>query len=276
VSAGVVPGRQLWVSRYNGPSNRGDMADSVAVSPDGATVFVCGSSEGITSQDDYATLACRAAARLWLRRYNGPADGVGGEAAMALGPAGKTVFVTGDSQGTGSQDDLATVAYRAATGRRLWARRDNGPASLSDDVPSSLAISPDGKTVLAAGTSSQNMMQDNYTTIAYNTATGSQRWISLYHAPAGGINEALALAAGPNGTKVLVTGVSAGDYATIAYDSATGSELWTARYNGSANAQDYARALAVGPRGARVFVTGNSVRAASPHPDFVTVAYRSR
>jgi len=66
VSAGqaaAVPGTQLWVQRYNGPSNdpsRGvDRARSVAVSPSGHKVFVTGDSGGsaLPEQPDYATIA---------------------------------------------------------------------------------------------------------------------------------------------------------------------------------------------------------------------------
>jgi hypothetical protein len=42
------------------------------------------------------------------------------------------VFVTGGSFGAGSGLDYATVAYRAATGARLWISRYRGPVSGQD------------------------------------------------------------------------------------------------------------------------------------------------
>jgi PQQ-like domain len=129
----AATGARRWVSRYSGPPGHADSARSVAVSPDGATVFVTGSSRagptGATSGLDYATVAYDAAtgAQRWASRYNGPANGDDGASSVAVSPGGATVFVTGISQGAASGSDYATVAYDAATGALRWVRRYNGP-----------------------------------------------------------------------------------------------------------------------------------------------------
>jgi hypothetical protein len=74
----AATGAQRWASRYSGPAGHVDSARSVAVSPDGATVFVTGGSRagptGAASGLDYATIAYNAAtgARRWVSRYNAP------------------------------------------------------------------------------------------------------------------------------------------------------------------------------------------------------------
>jgi DNA-binding beta-propeller fold protein YncE len=50
-------GAELWAKRYNGPGNKVDEAFSIAVSPDGTSVFVAGESKGIGSALDYAVIA---------------------------------------------------------------------------------------------------------------------------------------------------------------------------------------------------------------------------
>jgi hypothetical protein len=74
----AVPGGQLWASLYDGPAGTGGYAFAVAVSPDGATVFVTGNSFGGASGTDYDTVAYDAAtgARRWASRYSGPASHV--------------------------------------------------------------------------------------------------------------------------------------------------------------------------------------------------------
>src|SRR5260221_3800447 len=71
----AVPGARLWVRRFSGPGNGSDVANSVAVSPGGGTVFVTGGRTGAASES-YLTVAYNAAsgARLWTARYNGPGN----------------------------------------------------------------------------------------------------------------------------------------------------------------------------------------------------------
>ncbi len=152
VAYGAAAGRRLWVSRYTGPGSGVDEASSVAVSPGGARVFVTGVSSGRKSSA-YATVAYGAAAgrRLWVSRYNGPANS-SEASSVAVSPAGTTVYVTGTSLGRTAGDDYATVAYGAAAGRRLWVSRYNGPGN-GEDQASAVAVSPGGTTVYVTGSS---------------------------------------------------------------------------------------------------------------------------
>jgi DNA-binding beta-propeller fold protein YncE len=278
----AATGARLWVKRYNGPGNHEDRAVSVAVSPDGSKVFVTGSSTGTTSYMDYATLAYSAAtgAQLWVKRYNGPGNGTDNAESMAVSPDGQTVFVTGASWGADSRWEYATLAYSAATGARLWVKRYIGPGNpASNDASAiSVAVSPNAAKVFVTGVSVGATSLNDYTTVAYNAATGAQLWVSRYNGPLGSHDHAHDVAVSPDGTKVFVTGDSEGvhagyynsDYATVAYSAATGAQLWAKRYNGTG--YDKAYRLAVSPDGAKVFVTGESDGAGSTSA-YATIAY---
>ena len=206
--------------------------------------------------------AAASGARLWVKRYNGPANGDDYADAVAVSPDGQTVFVTGHSQGTASVG-FATVAYNAATGAQLWVSRYGNSAATS------LAVSPDGRTVFVTGTSGGGTA---YTTVAYDAATGARLWARHY--PGGG---AWSEAISPDGSMVFVTGNSQGttsnDFATIAYSAATGKQLWVSRYDGPVHGEDVAFAVAASPDGKMVFVTGASGGGASGASDFATIAY---
>jgi len=126
-------------------------------------VYVTGQSHGTVGLD-YATAAYNAAtgAQLWVTRYNGPGGRSDAATSVAASPGGGTVYVTGQSQGTTTNLDYATVAYNAATGARLWLMRYNGPANTYD-AASSLAVSPTTGTVYVTGTEG-----DAYATVAYH------------------------------------------------------------------------------------------------------------
>jgi outer membrane protein assembly factor BamB len=167
VAYNTSTGSQLWASRYNGAGSGGDFAYGVAVSGDGAKVFVTGQSDAGAS-DDYATVAYNSStgAKLWSTRYDGPAGNTDGAYAIGVNPAGTKVFVTGESYGGPVPGyDAATVAYNTSTGSKLWASRYNGPDNRFDGF-FSLAVSVDGTKVFVAG-------QSQASTLAYDALTAA-------------------------------------------------------------------------------------------------------
>jgi DNA-binding beta-propeller fold protein YncE len=273
VSSG--PGTQLWVSRYNGLGNGGDGAHSVAVSPDGNTVYVTGYTNVSSLNYDYGTVAYNAAtgAQLWASQY-GPDNGSYAEQ-VAVSPDGTEVFVTGRSMGQGSSYDYATVAYDAVSGAQLWSARYDGPAS-NYDAAAALAVSPGGQTVFVTGTSWSATSGEDYVTIAYDAATGAQSWIERYNGPGNRNDVADSVAVAPGGNAVYVTGTSQDassgyDYATVAYSATTGAQLWLSRFS-SALGLNFAAALAVSPTTGTVLVTGYSKTSAT-FADYATIGY---
>ncbi len=280
IAYNTATGARLWVSRYNDPSNYGAEANSVAVSPDGDTVFVTGSDNAASNGEDYVTVAYNAAtgAQLWVSRYDGAAHGNDYASEVAVSPGGSTVYVTGWSIGTSSiyYYDWATVAYNPATGAQLWVRRSSSAYGTSG--ASALAVSPGGGTVFVTGFRHGATSDDDYVTIAYNAATGATQWVRRYNGPGNSVDQAYAVAVSPGGGTVYITGASIGsagawDDATIAYSAATGATRWLRRYSSSYGTSQ-GHALAVSPGGGTVYVTGFSVGGASEE-DYRTVAYNA-
>lgn len=280
VAYDAATGREIWAELYDGPGQGGDEAYAIAVSPRGNEVFVTGASLGILN-DDYATVAYDAAtgAQLWVSRYNGPGNGTDTASALAVGPGGNDVFVTGTSDRTGTgQPEYATVAYDAATGTQLWVSRYSGTANGPNGA-TTLAVSRSGKRVFVTGGSAARGSHGDYATIAYNAATGARLWVSRYDGPVGGQDSAQALAVSPLGNAVFVTGAStgrssSGDYATVAYSAATGDQLWVRRYDSRVRQGGGASSIGVSPTGRVIYVTGTTDETQSGY-ECATVAYRS-
>jgi hypothetical protein len=168
----AVTGLRIWLRRYDDPINGFDFAYALTLSPDATKLFVTGSCDEIDTGTDFVTLAYDAAMgeRLWLRRYNGPANNSDSPAALGVSPDGEQVFVTGRSSGVASPDfpfDYATIAYRTSNGHSLWLDRHKGSGNRSD-VPADLAVSPDGSRVFVTGSSDGITSGTDYLTLAYS------------------------------------------------------------------------------------------------------------
>jgi len=219
--------------------------------------------------------------RLWVKRYNG--SGFGARAlSVAASPTGNTVFVTGESTNQAQTAlDYATVAYNATTGTQVWAKRYNGPGNSTDDA-TSLGVSPTGSTVYVTGYSVGSTHSYAYATIAYNAATGTQRWIQRYDAHGGFEDTAYSVAVSSTGTvfvtgSALTGGATGQDYTTIAYNPA-GTQLWVKNYSGPDNVAgepDVANAVTASPDGKTVFVTGKIYAGATLGYIYGTVAYNA-
>lgn len=275
VAAAADPGSELWQARYDGRGIAGpDAASGVVTSPDGSMIFVTG-----VSENEYATLAYESStgARIWTRRYDGPADGPDRAEDLAVSPDGTTLFVTGASTGPTGRFDYATVAYDASTGTRRWIRRYDGPGTgdHGHDQASALAVSPDGTTLFVTGRSAGPMTHADYATIAYDVATGDRIWVQRFDGARSVNDAANALAVSPDGTAVFVTGFTddfrfyGRDYATFAYDASTGEEIWATLFDSGTGGEpgDAATSVAVSPDGSRVFVTGSTT------DEYATFAY---
>jgi len=278
VAYSAATGAQQWVARYHGPTGS-DVPSAVAVSPDGTTVFVTGKSLMANGQNDYATVAYNAAngQQLWAKGYNGPLNNDDEATAVAVSPAGGTVYVTGSSWGKVGGADYATIAYNATTGTQLWVKRYNGAGNGTDNA-NSVAVNPANGTVYVTGQSFGTSASGlDYVTVAYD-ASGAQQWVKRYNGPGHNTDDPHSVAVSPDGKTVYVTGQSWGgqapawDYATVAYSAATGAQQWVKRYNGPGNAYDLASSVAVSPNSGTVYVTGQSAGAGTG-ADYATIAY---
>ena len=174
--------------------------------------------------------------------------------AVAAGAAAAALCLSGAAA-------ASTANPGGGPGSQLWLSSYSGPDHSFDSANAAVA-SPDGSMVYVTGNSKgSNNVNDDYATVAYNSATGEQLWASRYDGPGGGVDIPFAIGISPDGGTVYVTGESVGadggfDYATIAHNAKTGVQKWLQRYSGPHDSWDVARSLVVSPGGRSVYVTG--------------------
>ncbi|HWJ81370.1 MAG TPA: PQQ-binding-like beta-propeller repeat protein [Nocardioides sp.] len=279
-------GRPLWTAPFGPTVGRGAEAHVVAVAPDGSAVYVHGSgkvdggdTDLVTASYDPVDGSLRWAAASGAVRGRPDYLWLSGSRSLAVAPAGDAVYVAGTAQARGSRTDYLTVALRARDGRRIWARRYDGPAGR-DDIGGAVAVTADGARVVSVGSSVGRGGQADVTTVAYDARSGHQAWVSTYDGPDHANDVATLVAAAPDDDVVFVAGSSERpttgrrDYLVLAYAVGTGERRWVRFHDGGGEGQrdDEAGALAVSPGGDALYVTGWSVDAVAGSA-VATVAY---
>lgn len=165
------------------------------------------------------------------------------------------IYVTGESRGTISGNDYATIKYDT-NGNRIWVARYNGPGN-GDDSALAIAIDDEDNIYVTGGSCASDGHWD-YATIKYIPDSNIPVWVARYNGPGNDEDIARAIAIDRD-NNIYVTGESIGsgtyyDYATVKYDP-NGNEIWVARYNGPGASWSNAEAIAI-DRNNNVFVTG--------------------
>jgi len=253
VAYSVATGAQLWAKTYL-PANSGGPDDAIAVSPDGAQVYVSGYAIG----QGAVTIAYAAGTgrQLWVSHSKGV-----GLSGLAVSPDGTTVYEAGSGRVSG-RTYIAVIAYDAAAGRQRWLRYYTTVKPAYAEL-GAVAVSPDGTTVYVAGDAGAAFPSSFSLIVLAYRAAGTLKWATRYaNRYTGGVNAGGAfggpIVLGPGGSDRYVDGTvssKAGHHvtATSAFRAATGKCLWldpeSARGGGGHDA--------VTPGGRTVIVVGD-------------------
>lgn len=233
-----------------------DGAAAVAVSPDGAHVYVA------SNGDDAIAVFSRDAASGSLAFQGGPRDGVGGvdgldgATSVAVSRDGRHVYATG------SEDDAVAVFDRdRASGALGFVEIQRDGVGAADGLAGAAAVSlaPDGARLYAAGSD-----DDAVAVFDRDAATGSLTFVDSWSDGAGGVDgldSASAVLASPDGLWVHAAGFLDDTVAVFARNVlgvALGFREAVLDGVNGANGLRGPLALAASPEGDRLYVAGSA------------------
>jgi outer membrane protein assembly factor BamB len=167
----AADGSRLWM-HSTGQSEFPDDVDVVA-SPTSDTVYLSGNgllhrSHGYA--DHYLVVALDATTGMvdWRARYVNPKGRLDNPVAIAITADGTQLFITGGTQERTYHYSVATVAFDAETGTRLWGgiygRQQGG-----DHYAAAIAADPGGDGVYVTGESETTSGWGDFVTVKYST-----------------------------------------------------------------------------------------------------------
>lgn len=122
-------GIEQWSRKYDGSGHFQDRVWGMAIDNIG-NVYVTGSSTETGTGYDYTTIKYNTIGdQIWLRRYNNGLNDIPRD--ITLDDSGN-IYLTGESDGNGTDDDMATVKYDSS-GNQIWAIRYNYSGQSVDE-----------------------------------------------------------------------------------------------------------------------------------------------
>lgn len=270
-------GRLKWARRFDS-GGADDIATHIAIDKSD-NIYVTGKSWLLNQwKYDYLTIKYSAKGKkLWMRRYNGPADGNDVPAGIAIDPSGNVV-VTGSSNGfrPGAldwDDDFLTIKY-GPDGTLKWTKRLEG-VSGGNEGAAGVGVDKKGN-IFITGFSDNIAGNSDYLTAKYN-AGGKLKWARRYDGAVQGNDFPKAIGVDTAGNAYVTGKVPENtnaypptDIVTIKY-SASGAEKWVTAA-GIADKTDEPSDLAV-DRFNNIYISGSVSPGAST--DFFLIKYNA-
>lgn len=165
----AATGDSLAFASYTGPANQIDIVTAMTIDAT-SNVYTTGFSQGTGTGYDYATIKYNSSlVQQWVSRTSDPSNGSDFPYSIGLDATG-AVYVTGSSQGTGTNFDYLTVKYNSA-GVQQWFKRENGNTN-GNDYASSIAVYDTGKIFVTGSANFTPPGSIVYYTIRYSNIVG--------------------------------------------------------------------------------------------------------
>ena len=247
-------GTVLWTSQYNSNDSLFDGSASIAIN-DSNYVFLAGGTSATLTFADYLILKYDSAGtQKWAQTYDYDSlHDVGARISYSQGD----VIVSGISQSSLTNWDIATMRFDEYTGVNLGTNRTGGSSEGLDEVTD--VVTDDEHNIYVVGRIKNNNTEYDAKLIKLDSAL-TVLWSKEVNG-VDSLNDAFNSVKLDADFNVYVTGyittdTCSKDLYTIKYDSA-GTQKWTYQYDGINHLEDYGEDLVLDNSG-NLFITGSS------------------
>ena len=268
-------GAELWRQVINGTANGEDQALAVTVGGAG-NVIAAGFTTNSNTGSDFTVIKFNGAsgAELWRQVINGTANGGDQALAVTVGGAGNVIaagYITNPDTGS----DFTVIKFNGAKGTELWRQVING---TRNDIDEALGVAVGrGGDVVAAGYTTNNNTNRDFTVIKFNGAKGTELWRQLIGGSSRGLEVPNAVTVDDAGDVVVAGHIdtdfadfSFSNFTVIKFNGAKGTELWR-QLIGNFNASGVANAVTLD--GARNVIAAGFITNPGTGSDFTVIKF---